>query len=103
MVERYLNQRINLKGVVLLIDIRREPQKEEFELMEWLSNRGIPCLRVLTKADKLSRQKQTNRVTQISKELMCSKEDIIPFSAASKQGKDEILKEIAVLLNYENS
>lgn len=103
MVERYLNQRINLKGVVLLIDIRREPQKEEFELMEWLSNRGIPCLRVLTKADKLSRQKQTNRVTQISKELMCSKEDIIPFSAASKQGRDEILKEIAVLLNYENS
>ncbi|MBF0235661.1 MAG: YihA family ribosome biogenesis GTP-binding protein, partial [Desulfamplus sp.] len=91
MVERYLNQRENLMGVVLLIDIRREPQKEEFQLMQWLVGRGIPCLRVLTKADKLSRQKQLNRVAAIAKLLMCSKEDIILFSATSKQGKDDIL------------
>ncbi|MBF0203212.1 MAG: YihA family ribosome biogenesis GTP-binding protein [Desulfamplus sp.] len=99
MVERYLNQRENLMGVVLLIDIRREPQKEEFQLMDWLAGRGIPCLRVLTKADKLSRQKQLVRVTEISKILMCKKEDIILFSATSKQGKDEILKELNTLFH----
>lgn len=99
MVERYLNKRENLMGVVLLIDIRREPQKEEFQLMEWLVGRNIPCLRVLTKADKLSRQKQLNRVAEISKLLMCKKEDIILFSATSKQGKEDILKELNALFN----
>lgn len=99
MVERYLKQRENLMGVVLLIDIRREPHQEEFQLMQWLAGRGIPCLRVLTKADKLSRQKQMNRVTELSKLLMCSREDIILFSATSRQGKDEILKELGSLFN----
>ncbi len=99
MVERYLNQRANLMGVVLLIDIRREPQKEELQLIEWLGLRGIPCLRVLTKADKLSRQKQINRVSEIAKILMCRKEDIILFSATSKQGKDDILQELNALFN----
>ncbi|MBF0302009.1 MAG: YihA family ribosome biogenesis GTP-binding protein [Desulfamplus sp.] len=97
MIEKYLNQRPNLLGVVLLIDIRREPQKEEFELMEWLVSHGIPCLRVLTKADKLSRQQQINRVSKLGKIMMCKKEDIILFSATSKQGKDEILKELNLL------
>lgn len=99
MVERYLKQRENLMGVVLLIDIRREPQKEEFQLMEWLAGRGIPCLRVLTKADKLSRQKQLNRVTELSKIMMCEKDEMILFSATSKQGKDEILKELDMLFS----
>ncbi|MBF0209490.1 MAG: YihA family ribosome biogenesis GTP-binding protein [Desulfamplus sp.] len=97
MIERYLRQRANLMGVVLLIDIRREPQQEEFQLMEWLVNRGIPCLRVLTKADKLSNQKQINRINEMSKILMCKKEDIILFSATSKQGKDDILQELNTL------
>ncbi|MBF0111532.1 MAG: YihA family ribosome biogenesis GTP-binding protein [Desulfamplus sp.] len=99
MIERYLRQRANLMGVVLLIDIRREPQQEEFQLMEWLVNRGIPCLRVLTKADKLSHQKQINRINEMSKILMCKKEDIILFSATSKQGKDDILQELNTLFN----
>ncbi|MBF0574263.1 MAG: YihA family ribosome biogenesis GTP-binding protein [Desulfamplus sp.] len=99
MVEQYLSKRTNLMGVVILIDIRREPQKEEFQLMEWLINRGIPCLRVLTKADKLSRQKQINRLAAMAKLLMCKKEEIILFSATSKQGKDDILQELNVLFN----
>ncbi|MBF0377219.1 MAG: YihA family ribosome biogenesis GTP-binding protein [Desulfamplus sp.] len=99
MVEQYLSQRTNLMGVVILIDIRREPQKEEFQLMEWLTNRGIPCLRVLTKADKLSRQRQINRLSVMAKLLMCKKEEIILFSATSKQGKDDILQELNVLFN----
>jgi len=99
MVEQYLSQRTSLMGVVILIDIRREPQKEEFQLMEWLTNKGIPCLRVLTKADKLSRQRQINRLSVMAKLLMCKKEEIILFSATSKQGKDDILQELNVLFN----
>lgn len=97
MIEKYLNQRPNLLGVVLLIDIRREPEKEEFQLMQWLAAKGIPCLRVLTKADKLSRQQQINRSNKLAKIMMCKKEDILLFSATSKQGKDEILKELNLL------
>ena len=69
MIQRYLNVRKNLIGVILLIDIRREPGKEEFELLEWLSSRNIPSLTVLTKADKLSRQKQQKKLAVISKIL----------------------------------
>ncbi len=98
MVERYLNVRKNLMGVILLIDIRRDPGKEEFELMDWLSNHNIPSLTVLTKADKLSRQKQQKRLSSIIRVLERKKEDMILFSAKSKQGKETVLNEIESLV-----
>ncbi len=97
MIQRYLNVRKNLTGVILLIDIRREPGKEEFELLQWLASRNIPSLTVLTKADKLSRQKQQKRLAVISKILGRQREDIILFSAKSRQGKETILSEIESL------
>lgn len=97
MVQRYLHVRKNLIGVVLLIDIRREPGKEEFELLNWLSSRDIPSLTVLTKADKLSKQKQMKRLSIISESLGRNKEDIILFSAKSKKGRETVLSEIEAL------
>ena len=53
MVELYLSKRESLLGLVLLIDIRRDPGKEEFDLVKWLESHGMPYLIILTKADKL--------------------------------------------------
>ncbi len=98
MVEHYLNVRPNLLGVVLLVDIRREPRKEELELKNWLHNRSIPALIVLTKADKLARHKQQKQLALNAKILGCRQEDLILFSATSKQGKESVLKELGALL-----
>lgn len=99
MVERYLNVRPNLIGVLLLIDIRREPKKEEFDLLSWLNIRSIPTLIILTKADKLSKNKQQKQLTIISKQLGCHNEDIILFSSSSRQGKESVLHELETLFS----
>ncbi|SMC94472.1 GTP-binding protein [Desulfocicer vacuolatum DSM 3385] len=98
MVDRYLSVRKNLMGVILLIDIRRDPGKEEFELMDWFAKRRIPFLTVLTKADKLSRTKQQKRLAILTKTLERRKEDLILFSSKTRQGREMVLGEIAALL-----
>ena len=98
MVDRYLSVRKNLMGVILLIDIRRDPGKEEFELMNWFVKRRIPFLTVLTKTDKLSRTKQQKRLAILTKTLERGKEDLILFSSKTRQGRDIVLGEIMALL-----
>ena len=98
MVDRYLSVRKNLMGVILLIDIRRDPGKEEFELMNWFVKRRIPFLTVLTKTDKLSRTKQQKRLAILTKTLERGKEDLILFSSKTRQGRDIVMDEITALL-----
>lgn len=98
MVKTYLSSRKSLMGVVLLIDIRREPGKEEFELTEWFASHNIACLTVLTKADKLSKTAQKKRLKIIAAALAREEKDFILFSAKSKLGKEAALKEIDILI-----
>lgn len=102
MVDRYLSVRKNLMGVILLIDIRRDPGKEEFELMDWFEKRHIPFLTILTKADKLSRSKQQQRLGILSRKLGRQREALILFSSKTRQGKDIILNEINALISHES-
>ncbi len=101
MIETYLSSRENLLGLVLLIDIRRGPEKEEFELIDWLIKAGIEILIVFTKADKLSKPKQQKALAPSLRKLNLQKEDIILFSAKSRLGKDQLLKKIEYIINYE--
>lgn len=98
MIERYLRSRENLLGLVLLIDIRRDPQKEEFEMMTWLEKHPIPYLVVLTKADKLSKTKQQKRLLSICSQLNRKKSEVILFSSKTKKGRDTIISEIQDLI-----
>ena len=94
MVERYLAERRSLKGALLLIDIRRSPREDEFNLIEWFRAHGIAFKVVLTKADKFSNNKRGSNVARIAKELGVKKSDLIPFSALSRMGRDEVWKAI---------
>lgn len=98
MMESYLSNRRSLMGVVLLIDIRRQPGKEELDLIKWLEKRHLPCLAVLTKADKFSRQKRHKRLALIAEYLGLNKNNVILFSAKSKLGRDVIWDEIDHLI-----
>ena len=98
MVETYLTSRPNLRGMVLLLDIRREPSKEDLNLWHWLQTMSIEVVKVITKADKLSRNKRNKQIAAIAKTLGCKKEELIEFSAITGEGRHEIWKELLRLL-----
>jgi GTP-binding protein len=98
MVETYLAGRRSLNGVVLLFDIRRSPRQEEFDLIQWLQLYGLPMLPVLTKADKLSKNKQSGQQRAVAQALGRATEDIILFSAKTRQGRDRLWNDIEKLM-----
>lgn len=100
MIETYLSNRKTLMGLVLLIDIRRDPGKEELELVQWLQNKQLPFLVVLTKSDKLSKMNQSKRCDSICNQLNRTKEEVILFSSKTRAGRETVLSEIENLLTW---
>jgi len=95
MVETYLRKRSNLKAVVVILDIRRDLSDGDKGLLTWLTEYKITSIPVLTKADKLSRQKSMIRAKEIGKELeKLSFGRPTIFSAKTREGKEEIWEKI---------
>ncbi|MBC2714178.1 MAG: YihA family ribosome biogenesis GTP-binding protein [Desulfobacteraceae bacterium] len=94
MIETYLSTRSTLKGVVLILDIRRNPGEDEHNFISWLHQQEIPTILILTKADKLSKTKQKKQVQLIEKALSINPEGLICFSAKTRQGLDNVWKAI---------
>lgn len=90
MIETYLKERETLKGVVLIMDIRRDWQEEEEMLSEWFGHNNIRWALVLNKTDKLSRSQMMNRANIIKKKL--EGVPVFPLSSSKKTGFDEIEK-----------
>jgi len=100
MIETYLTTRNTLKGVVLIMDIRRIPGMQELNFIEWFHYFNIPSILILTKIDKLSKIKQKNQHLAIAKALSVNKEELILFSAKSRMGKGGVWKAIERLIGY---
>jgi len=98
MIETYITTRKTLKGVVLIMDIRRTPGPEEMNMLDWLNHYGIPSVPVLTKSDKLSKTRQQKQLKEISNTLSADKDNFILFSAKSRQGKDEVWDAVKQLI-----
>ena len=99
MMEKYLENRENLKIVVQLIDIRHEPSKQDLQMYEYLRYYGLDGLVVLTKADKVSRNELNKNTAMIRKALDLRPDDItIPVSALKRTGYDRLLQEFDRLL-----
>jgi GTP-binding protein len=98
MIETYLKTRPCLKGVVAILDIRREPREEDLNLLGWLDHFRISRIVVVTKSDKLSKSKQKKRLDQITGALSTDPSGLIPFSAKTRAGKDKVWKGIRDLL-----
>jgi GTP-binding protein len=97
MIETYLSTRETLKGVLVLMDVRRTPGVEEMNLFEWLNFHGVRAVPVLTKADKFSRARQQDRRRIIAEALGAPPEELILFSAKSRQGRDAVWETVAKL------
>jgi GTP-binding protein len=95
MVETYLSSRPNLKAVVVILDIRRDPGEGDLNLLNWLNQYGIQSIPVLTKADKFSRSQGMERARLIGLELgRVTASTPIIFSAKTREGMKEIWAEI---------
>jgi GTP-binding protein len=90
MIETYLSTRKTLKGVVVIMDIRRIPRQEEHDLIDWLNHFSIAGILVLTKTDKLSKTKQLKQQTAIAEALQMNPAELILFSAKSRRGRDAL-------------
>jgi GTP-binding protein len=88
MIEQYLSRRENLKAVVLILDIRRTPNEEDAQLLNWLARREIAAVLVVTKADKLSKTSQIKQLKVIAGALETDPDELVLFSAKSRQGRD---------------
>jgi GTP-binding protein len=100
MIETYLSTRKTLKGVALIMDVRRIPGLQDLNFIEWLYYYNIPGILILTKADKLSKTKQLTQQATIAKALSVDKDDLILFSAKSRLGKDVVCDAIEGLIGY---
>ncbi|MDB4444053.1 ribosome biogenesis GTP-binding protein YihA/YsxC [bacterium] len=95
MVETYLRERSTLKAVVVILDIRRDPNAGDRELLNWLSHYGINVIVVLTKADKLSRHQAGSRAKLIEGQLAeFAAERPVMYSSKTREGREEIWKRI---------
>ena len=91
MIERYLKNSPMLKCVFLLIDIRHEPSANDRLMYDWIVSNGYHPVIIATKMDKLNRSQVQKHVKMVREGLGVAKDDIvIPFSAETKQGREEI-------------
>ena len=97
LIEGYLKDRSTLRLVIIIGDIRREPQEEETLYAAWLNQHGIPLMIVLTKIDKVTKQQQIKSL-KLWKTRLGIEGEIILFSAATGEGKDRIWKHLTMFI-----
>ena len=98
MIENFLSKRKTLKGVVVILDVRRIPKTEDFDLIRWLNYYNIAFILVITKADKLSKNKQLKQQTAIQRALSIDKQGVVMFSAKTRLGRDALWEAILSLV-----
>lgn len=91
MIERYLKTSTQLKLVFLLLDIRHEPSANDKMMYDWIVYQGFTPVIIATKLDKINRSQKDKQIKIIREGLEAVPgTKILPFSALSKQGRDEI-------------
>lgn len=98
MIEHYLHTSKRLKAVFLLIDIRHDPSDNDCLMYDWMLHQGFAPIIIATKADKLKKSQLQQHVDRIRTVMEVEEGTIIiPFSAETKQGREEIWELIASL------
>lgn len=102
MVERYLHQSKKLRAVFLLIDIRHEPSANDKQMYEWILHQGFEPVIIATKLDKINKSQVQKHLKMLRSGLKTvSGTIVIPYSAITKQGREEIYDQIDSYLEEE--
>jgi GTP-binding protein len=98
LIEGYLRTSPELRGIVQLLDVRHDPTREDRQMLAFLADVGVPTLFALTKIDKLSAAKRSERVKSLIDELHIDEDQVIPFSAVTGEGRDELAAAVVALV-----
>jgi GTP-binding protein len=98
LIEAYLRSTKQLRGVVQLLDVRHDPTEDDRQMLDFLADVSVPVMFVATKTDKLSQAAATRRVQELAIMLQVDEDHIIPFSAQTGVGRDELAEAISGLL-----
>jgi GTP-binding protein len=98
LIEGYLRSSEHLRGIVQLIDARHPPSPDDRRMLDFLADLGLPTIVALTKIDKLRQREVPARVADVARDLQLDEEQIIPFSAVTGAGRDELAAALVALL-----
>ena len=98
LIEGYLRDSEALRGVVQLLDVRREASDDDRTMLEFLAELGVPTIVVITKVDKLGACIAAQRVAELSRSLALTQDQVITFSAVTGAGRDELAEAIVSLI-----
>ena len=102
MIENYLSKRENLVLVIQLVDARHKPTTDDKTMFDWIKTYNYEPFVVATKLDKLKKSQVEGNLTKIYEELQLNEESVlIPFSAESRVGREEVLELIEYALTEE--
>ncbi|MDQ2668046.1 MAG: ribosome biogenesis GTP-binding protein YihA/YsxC [Gemmatimonadota bacterium] len=98
LIEGYLRASTALRGVVQLLDVRHHPSDEDIQMFDFLAEIEVPTIVALTKVDKLKRGDVAKRVHEIAVALRLEDDQMIPFSAETNQGRDDLAEALMSLI-----
>ena len=98
LIEGYLKDSPVLRGVVQLLDVRHDPTEDDLTMLDFLADLGVPTIFAVTKIDKLRKLEVQPRLVTLSKFLGMDVEQIVPFSATTGLGRDELASALIELL-----
>jgi GTP-binding protein len=90
MMRTYLEKRENLRGVVFILDIRRDVREDDIQMLDWLEEFGVPTIPVITKVDKVPRSKRAQQFKQIVEATGLPSDAFALFSAHTREGTEDI-------------
>ena len=99
LIGEYLRRTTQLRGIVLLLDIRREPSDDDRAMLDFLAGVEVPTIVALTKSDKLSKTAARERAAEISRALTLEPDQVIQFSSQTGEGREELLEAIFDLVS----
>ena len=98
LIESYLRRSPQLRGIVHLLDVRHDPTNDDRQMLDFLGEIGIPTIVVLTKIDKLRPSERKRRVLDLGATLSLDDDQMIPFSAVTGEGRNELAEAMESLL-----
>jgi len=98
LIEGYIRQAPMLRGVVQLLDVRHAASSDDLQMLDFLADVGVPTIVALTKIDKLKPREVQKRVHEIAVALRLEDEQMIPFSAETNQGRDDLAEAVVSLV-----
>jgi len=98
LIEGYLRQAAALRGVVQLLDVRHPASNDDLQMLDFLADLGVPTIVALTKIDKLRPRELPVRMRELAVQLQLDEEQMIPFSATTNAGRDDLAAAVVALV-----